>query len=295
MATPISISALTVIEPLMLLVDGFPNRRHNRTVNTSTVRVETGAVITDHAVALPEMLNLTGIVSDFDGAQRVADAYQAIRGLVDPPTLVRVVTEWHIYVEALITSFNATTAGRGMEFQMSLQEIQRAASPIVLPPRPPPPPPRPPPPPSGSLNHRAVDLNHPGLHEVYTQILQDNLARRIERAYEPVPFNLNLLPSGLRRRGPPAPGFDLQRETAQEFYDRVNVLTPLVVEARERLAALTPDERDATGIPYSVGDLRYMGERTTPLNTTSEMLLTGRNPEVARGLVNTLRVTRQPR
>ena len=124
--SPVIIRALTAVQGLSLLVDGYPDRAHKLQSRIGGEPLEDGREVTDHVVAEPKMLDLTGSVSDFGGAQRPIEAWQAIEELWQSSEPVRVVTEWQTYDEMVIHRCQGTPVGRGLRFQMELRQILRA-------------------------------------------------------------------------------------------------------------------------------------------------------------------------
>ena len=117
--------AATSIPVLVGIVDGFPTTTHRLETTVGGEPLEDGRQVTDHAVAREERLTLTGLVSDFRGSQKPADAWKAVRELHQTLTPLRVVTEWGVYKEMLIFRCEAVTKGRGLQFTLELHEVIR--------------------------------------------------------------------------------------------------------------------------------------------------------------------------
>lgn len=117
--------AAASIGVLTAVVDGYPAENHRLETAIGGEPLEDGRNVTDHAVAREERLTLTGFVSDFQGGQRPAQAWEAIRTLQRSVTPVDVVTEWATYPEMLIRRAEAPKTGRGMRFTLELQEVIR--------------------------------------------------------------------------------------------------------------------------------------------------------------------------
>lgn len=128
----------TRIAALEAVVDGFPQVRQSLRVATGGAPLETGARLTDHAVALPPTLELQGLVSNLKAyvdtadadfslspPNRGADAWRAFRRLANSVEPVEVVTPWESYPEMLIVDVNATDTGGGMRFTMRLESVLR--------------------------------------------------------------------------------------------------------------------------------------------------------------------------
>lgn len=117
----------TRIPALINVVHGFPDTEHKIGTTTGTAPLEDSATITDHAQSNPDQLNLVGWVSDLEstGPGAAQDAWEAIRRInrLAMPTIVR--TGIGVYQEMLITEAVARQRGRGLQFTMKLQEIQR--------------------------------------------------------------------------------------------------------------------------------------------------------------------------
>lgn len=137
--TPLVVDAASEIEPLVLLVDGFPDREHTRTTSIGREPLETGAKITDHAVAEPATLRLTGIVSNMGGVERPVAAWQAIERIIDDKEPVRVTTEWGVIDEAIIARARSKPVGRSMRFEIAVQAVERVETAVVFIPPPTPP------------------------------------------------------------------------------------------------------------------------------------------------------------
>ena len=117
--------AATRIEPLVGLVDGYPDDTHRTRTRTGNEPLEDGREISDHAVALEEELTLEGWVSDFQGPHQPEDAWAAIRKLSKETAVVEVITELGTYPEMIIRMAEANRIGRGIRFRMELKEILR--------------------------------------------------------------------------------------------------------------------------------------------------------------------------
>ena len=116
-------SAATRIEPLMAVVDGYPDATHKLETTTGGEPLEDGRNVTDHAVARQERLVLTGWVSDFNGGDRPREAWETLRRLHKSVAIMRVVTEWGVYDNMLIRRAEAPQNARGMRFTLELEEV----------------------------------------------------------------------------------------------------------------------------------------------------------------------------
>lgn len=125
---PLIFRASTLVRGLVLYVDGYPGRVHRLVTRTGGQPVEDGRRITDHAVAEPRSLVLTGSVSDMGGIQRPKEAWAAIEDLHQREEPVRVVTEWRTYPEMLIKRCEGTATGRGLRFEMEVEEVIRVST-----------------------------------------------------------------------------------------------------------------------------------------------------------------------
>lgn len=126
---PLILRAASIVEPLQLLVDGYPDRGHKLNSRIGGEPLEDGRFVTDHVVATPIVLALTGIVSDLPGIQRPAAAWQAIENLYKRSQTVTAITEWQTYPEMVIGKCEGTPVGRGLRFEMELREILRVGVP----------------------------------------------------------------------------------------------------------------------------------------------------------------------
>ena len=124
----------TFIEALGGVVDGYPITAHKGRVSKTTIPIETGGTITDHAVREPHELELTGLVSDLRflrGHERPARAWEKIADLMKRREQLTVITAWGVYNNMLIVQIDAHAAaqtGRGMRFAMKLEEVIQAGS-----------------------------------------------------------------------------------------------------------------------------------------------------------------------
>ena len=125
---PLIIRAQSAVAGLVLFVDGFPDHRHRLSSRIGGEPLEDGAEVTDHVIAAPETLSLTGTVSDMGGSQRPQAAWEAIQRIHKASETVRVITEWAIYPEMVIASCDGQPDGRGMTFTMELRDILRVSS-----------------------------------------------------------------------------------------------------------------------------------------------------------------------
>ena len=126
--SPLIIRAASLVQGLTLFVDGYPNHVHKITTRIGGEPLEDGRDVTDHVVAAPEDVVLTGSVSDMVGGQRAKRAWQAIEELHAKSEPVRVITEWGIYPEMVIARCEAQPAGRGMTFELTVREILRVSA-----------------------------------------------------------------------------------------------------------------------------------------------------------------------
>ena len=80
--------------PFPVQVDGYLSHEHELTTRTGGEPLEDGREVTDHVVAAPQKVILTGQASDMRGGSRAKDAWQAIEELHKAAEPVRVITEW---------------------------------------------------------------------------------------------------------------------------------------------------------------------------------------------------------
>ena len=123
------------IEVLALgtIVDGFPSATHKLETTTGGEPVEqrqddgrrstVGA--TDHAVARPERLVLEGWASEFNGGDRPAQAWDALRRLHKAAQPTTVITEWGVYRNMIMRRCEAPQTARGLRFTIEFEEIIR--------------------------------------------------------------------------------------------------------------------------------------------------------------------------
>ena len=115
------------IPALHALVDGFPETQIELKTLTGKAPLESGALITDHASPQPDVLELSGSVSDLlvGGASRGAAAFEALKRLNVESEIVQVITPWWTYAEMLLVEVKPRQSGLGMRFSMKLEEVQR--------------------------------------------------------------------------------------------------------------------------------------------------------------------------
>ncbi len=117
------------IGALSAVIDGFPSVTHKLSTGLGDAPLEDGAVLTDHAVALPERLELTGFVSDLTiRASAASNAWDELRRLHRETEPLEVITPWGVYPEMLIHEVVANQAGRGMRFSMKLEAVLRVGA-----------------------------------------------------------------------------------------------------------------------------------------------------------------------
>ena len=125
---PIIVRAMSIVAGLALQVDGYLSHEHELTTRTGGEPLEDGREVTDHVVAAPQKVILTGQASDMRGGSRAKDAWQAIEELHKAAEPVRVITEWGSYNEMVIARCKGQSVGRGLRFEMELREILRVGS-----------------------------------------------------------------------------------------------------------------------------------------------------------------------
>lgn len=122
---PLILSAANRVDGLDVHVHGFIRPRHHRRTNVGSEPLEDGTEVNDHAAGAPRELDLVGYLSDFDGVQRVIDAWAEIDRLWDAIEIVRVTTEWQIYDEMIIVNVEGGPEGRGGQCDIRFREIKR--------------------------------------------------------------------------------------------------------------------------------------------------------------------------
>lgn len=116
----------TRIVGLTHVIHGYPSTEHKLGAQTGTAPLEDGARVTDHATPNTKELTLTGWVSDLVvGPSAAGDAWTEIERLNDASEPVRVITALGTYPEMIIKECTAQQVGRGMRFQMKLEQIIR--------------------------------------------------------------------------------------------------------------------------------------------------------------------------
>ena len=118
-------TAAPSVPPLTAVVDGWPAENHSIKTNIAGAPVEDGVEATDHSVLSSEEVTLTGWVSDWGGGARPADAWGEVRRLARVREPIRLVTEWGVYPEMLISEADAPKDHRGMRFTIKLVWINR--------------------------------------------------------------------------------------------------------------------------------------------------------------------------
>ena len=131
--TPVILTAQSFILSLYAFVDGYSTHQHTLTTSISDTPIESGALITDHAVPKPAELRLTGHTTDIYGGDRPAEAWLRIKALRDSVTPFRVITEWATYPSMLIAQAVGDPEGRGGRWELQLREVE-IVTPGVAPP-----------------------------------------------------------------------------------------------------------------------------------------------------------------
>lgn len=133
----------TYIMPLLATVDGYHSETHSMRLSTTSYPVESGGALTDNAVREPSTVRLSGVVSDVIPAShssvylgKDALAWNTMFTLMDTRALVDVITPIRWYRNMIITQCDTTrdvnTGANALRFEMSLREILRAESRIVV-------------------------------------------------------------------------------------------------------------------------------------------------------------------
>ena len=133
----------TYIIPLLAVVDGYHTENHTFRLSTTSYPVESGGALTDNAVREPNIVRLSGVVSDvlaayhssvYPGKNTVA--WAAIYNLINDRTLVEIVTKIAVYSNMIITRCETTrdvnTGSDALRFEITLQEILRAQSRLIV-------------------------------------------------------------------------------------------------------------------------------------------------------------------
>ena len=113
------------------VVHGYPEASFRLSTSASKSPLEDGVSATDHAVALPDEIELEGWVSDLarsgSGPARddAAKAWETLQRIQKESEPIEVITPWGTYDEALIVRCKARQTGGGMQFTLKLQEIIR--------------------------------------------------------------------------------------------------------------------------------------------------------------------------
>ena len=109
------------------VVDGYPETQFELKTLTGKAPLESGALITDHASPQPDILELRGWVSDLTagGATRAADAFKVLKRFNRNSEVLTVITPWWVYPEMLAVEVKPRQTGKGMQFSMKLEEVQR--------------------------------------------------------------------------------------------------------------------------------------------------------------------------
>ena len=114
------------IDKIDLYVTGYMDVKHELMSQIGTERLEDGSQISDHVVAMPTKVSMVGIVSDMAmGPEAAADCWERIRDVHKSKDILKVITEWGMYDEMVIKSADTTQTTRGMEFNITLQQIVR--------------------------------------------------------------------------------------------------------------------------------------------------------------------------
>ena len=103
-------------------IDGFPEESFELGLDTGDSPLESGASVTDHAVATPERLILRGQVR---GTGRAADAIDAIRRAYRDVETVTFISPLGVWDEMLIKRMSAPRAGHGLTMTLELEQVIR--------------------------------------------------------------------------------------------------------------------------------------------------------------------------
>ena len=116
----------TVIEGLEGGYDAFSDTSHKLRTRTGSAPLERGTSVTDHAVAEPIEVTLSGVVSDLtmNGEGRAREAWTTILKNWKEVNTFRVVTPFVVYPEMIIAEIDAPEAGFGFNFTLKMVEIQ---------------------------------------------------------------------------------------------------------------------------------------------------------------------------
>lgn len=121
------------IPSLLAYVDGFTSERYTERVELSENPIETGAVVSDHAVVMPPSFELRGKVSDLtlNGSRRAGDAWGALRRLANETEPVLLATPFYTYDEVLIKEVDAEVSGLSFDFTMKMQVVLRVGAEVL--------------------------------------------------------------------------------------------------------------------------------------------------------------------
>ena len=126
-------SGSALIAELQGRVTGYDTAEHRATMSVTQYPVERGGSLTDHAVALPKVVKLTGVVSDLRGHDPQV-AWRQLERLQDELRRVTVFTPVRVYRDMLIVKAEAQSdvrSGAGLRVQLELQEVLTAVTQTV--------------------------------------------------------------------------------------------------------------------------------------------------------------------
>ena len=114
------------IPPLAGVIDGYPRVGHRLTTNIGSEPLEDGREVTDHVVALQEVVTLTAWISNFQGGGRSFDAWQVIRRIWDESITFQLITEMGTLPEVVIEDADAEEETGGATVTLKVRHIRRA-------------------------------------------------------------------------------------------------------------------------------------------------------------------------
>ena len=112
----------TRITELDGVVDGYPEESFGFGTDTGSNPLETGASVTDHAVARPETVRLRAQVR---GLRRSREAYAELKRLHESVTPVTLISPVAVIDELLVKGIDADRIGDGLRIRIELERIIR--------------------------------------------------------------------------------------------------------------------------------------------------------------------------
>ena len=122
----------TRVPVLEAVVDGYPDAEHGLSTRTGRIPLEDGRSATDHSVAEPKEIMLTGRVTNF-GESSPQAAWDELISLQESGEAFEVITSLRTYPQVLIKRARGRQIGLGLRFTLELEEVLYVGVPPPVP------------------------------------------------------------------------------------------------------------------------------------------------------------------